>query len=398
MTRRQLLLSAGCLAGWAGAGCRNTGSRAPSAGRTAPASEPFTPSLAVSLFGVATKLRKRAGAGLAELGGLNRIIGVSIEEGGDASWPSLHVDDLAIALRSAYRTGPEYQEAPGCSIDPREGAEDPWQMQKVRVFGMPFSCPMALRHVSVDYELKKASLGLTVLKAGLPSLFETGSDPISICADASKGNSESQQTFRFWFCPLVQDSPRFAQDGSAMWIEKPVGVQVLTEQEFLDQRAHRTGSKPAEGAALRFARAVSGLLAEGTLPQYAALRGDFRLLEAAKVMALMAHPVIGLAYFLSEHTLRAEKVPQYVGGLRREESGEVTCDNPVTERAEPGGMSYQAQESTRRYHRQVRGGVEASVSIAARDVRATSGELADVLDRVRKAKPSDDAAVWTVAA
>jgi hypothetical protein len=183
-----------------------------------------------------------------------------------------------------------------------------------------------------------------------------------------------------------------------MWIERPVGVQVLTEQEFLDQRAHRTGSKPAEGAALRFARAVSGLLAEGTLPQYAALRGDFRLIEAAKVMALLAQPVIGLAYFLNEHTLRAEKVPQYVGGLRREESGEVTCDNTVTERAEPGGMSYQAQENMRRYHRQVRGGVEASVSIATRDVRPGSGELADVLDSVRKAKPSDAAAVWAVAA
>ena len=407
MTRRELILSAGFLATWAETACQNAG-RAPRVGRAAPASEPFNPSLAVSLVGLAARFRKRGGAagGLAELGGLNRIVGVSIEESGDAlllghqepSWPSLHIDDLAIAMRSAYRTGPEYQEAPGCSIDPREGAEDPWQMQKVRVFGMPFSCPMALRHVTVDYELKKASLGLTVLKAGLPALFETVSDPVSVCADTGKSNDETKQVFRFWFCPLVAESPRFSQEGSAMWIEKPVGVQVLTEEEFLDQRAHRTGGKPAEGAPLRFARAVSGLLAEGTLPQYAALRGDFRLLEAAKVVALLAQPVIGLAYFLNEHVLRVEKVPKFVGGLRREESGEVTCDNTVSEKAERDGTSYEARERMRRYHHQVRGGVEASVPIAKRDVRAASGELGGVLDRVRKAKPSADAAVWTVAA
>jgi len=407
VTRRELLLSAGCLATWAGTACRNAG-RASRAAGAAPASEPFIPSLAVSLLGLAARFRKRGlvAGDLAQLGGLNRIVGVSIEEGGDAlllghrepSWPSLHIDDLAIALRSAYRTGPEYQEAPGCSIDPREGAEDPWQMQKVRVFGMPFTCPMALRHVTVDYELKKASIGLTVLKAGVPALFETASDPIAACADTGKAKDETQQAYRFWFCPLVAESPRFAHEGSAMWIEKPVGVQVLTEQEFLDARAHRTGSKPAEGAALRFSRAVSGLLAEGTLPQYASLRGDFRLLEAAKVMALLARPVIGMAYFLNEHMLRVEKVPEFVGGLRREESGEITCDNTVTEKAEPDGRSYHARESIRSYRHLVRGGVEASVLIAKQDVRATSGELGGVLDRVRQAKPSEDAAVWTVAA
>jgi hypothetical protein len=373
----------------------------------APASEPFKPSLAVSLAGLTARLRKRGGDALAQLGGLNRIVGVSVEESGDAlllghkepSWPSLHIDDLAVALRSAYQTGPEYGEAPGCSIDPREGAADPWSMQKVRVLGMPFSCPMALRHVSVDYELKKASLGLTVLKPGLPALFQSMSDPIAACADTRKANDETQQVFRFWFCPLVASSPRFSREGSAMWIEKPVAVQVLTEEEFLDQRAHRTGSKPAEGPALRFAHAVSGLLAEAALPQYASLRGDFRLLEAAKVMALLAQPVAALAYFLNEHVLRVEKVPKFVGGLRREESGEITCDNTVSEKAEAGSVSYVARERTRSYRHQVRGGVEASVTIAKQDVRAAGGgELGGVLDRVRQAKPSADAAFWTVAA
>src|SRR5262249_4099355 len=79
---------------------------------------------------------------LVQLGGMNRIHGVTIEPDGelvllgehDASLPPLHLDDLCIAMRNAYQVSSVYQGAPGCSIDPSPGAKDPWQIQTVRLF------------------------------------------------------------------------------------------------------------------------------------------------------------------------------------------------------------------------------------------------------------------------
>ncbi len=407
MTRRELLGGTGVLATWPGMGCRRSTKKAAGMSKAAPAAEAFDPTAALSLHGLAAALRNQRGAAFekwARLSGLNRLIGVSVEDDGDVlllghketSWPDLHIDDLAIALRSAFRAGLEYNEPPGCSIDPREGTEDPWRMQKVRVFGMPFSCAMAARLVAIDYELKKASLGLIVLKPGLPTLVEPVSDPISACADTKRTEREVQKAHRFWFCPLTADSSRFVQEERAIWIEKPIGAQVLTEEEFLDRNARRTGSKPAEGAALLFVRAVSSLLAEAALPQYAALRGDFRLIEAAKLVALLGTPAGALGYFLSEHVIRQEKVPAFVGGLWRDESGEITCENTITEKAMTGGTSYESHTALRKYRQRVRGGVEAQIRIASHDMRKSNGELGNVLRRVREAKPSKDAAVWTL--
>jgi hypothetical protein len=390
-------------AGFSTIGCRSRGKLA--AIPDDAALEVFRPTVALSLRAVAAAFREGGGGAVrvAHLGGLNRLMGVSAENNGDVwflghrepSRPAHHIDDLAIALRSAFQAGPRYQEPIGCSIDPREGADDPWRIQAASIFGMEPS-EMAARHVAIDYELKKASLGLTVLKPGMPSLMD-GAGRISDCAAAAAlPNGATETVHRFWFCPKVPDAPRFVRDAETIRIAKPVGAQVLTEEEFLDSKAHRVGARRAEGAAIRFAQAVSELLVSGELPQYAALRGDFRLIEAAKLAPLLGVRPSAVGYYLTGHAVREAKVPQFVGGLWREESSEFTCSNQVEETAIPGGTSYQSSADVRRRRQRVTGGVEARVPITERDVRAGNNELSAMMRRVREARPSADAAIWTV--
>jgi len=402
MTRRECFVLAG--AGFSSLACRVT---RPAAVRFADeVSGEFRAALAVSLRGLAASVL-RSGWGsprLANLGGLNRLAGVSVESDGDvylmgeaSAAPQWHVDDLAIALRSAFHAGSAYQEPIGCTIDPREGAEDPWTMQVARTFGIEPSA-MAARHVAIDYEMKKASLGLVVLKPGMPTLMDS-SDSVSNCAASVAPAKEATQTaHRFWFCPRVPDTPRFVRDGDAIWIHKPVGAQVLTEQEFLDSKAHRVGAKAADGSALAFAAAMTKLLEAGDLPQYAALKADFRLIEAAKLVPFLGVEPATLHYFLSQHQVRNEKIPAYIGGLWREESTEFTCANRVDEVPVSGGVSYQSHADIRKSHQRVIGGVSAQVPLAKTDVRPGTNELTAMMRRVRDAKPSADAAVWTVEA
>jgi hypothetical protein len=364
----------------------------------------FRPALAVSLRGVAASFLRGAAARVSALGGLNRITGVSLERDGDllllghkeSRLPALHVDDLVIALRSAFRAGSQYQEPIGCTIDPREGADDPWTMQVARTFGIEPSA-MAARHVAIDYEMKQASLGLISLKPGMPTLLDEPDGP-SGCAKSAKLAKESTETaFRFWFCPKVAQAPRFVREGGTLWIQKPVGVQVLTEQEFLDSKAHRVGGKPAEGSAVKFAAAMTGLLESGELPQYASLRGDFRLIEAAKLAPLLGVESDAIVYYLNDHVVRKEKVPAYVGGLWREETTEFTCQNKVEEIPDSEGVTYQTRADIRRSRQRVVGGVEASIPIAAKDVRPGHNQLSAVMTRVREARPAADTAIWTIA-
>lgn len=331
------------------------------------------------------------------------MTGLSAESDGDVlllghqipRQPAMELDDLAIALRSAYHAGPQYQEPIGCTIDPREGADDPWTMQKARSFGIEPSA-MAARHVAVDYEMKKASLGLIALKPGMPSLIEY-EDAVADCASAAHAKEETQTAHRFWFCPKVADAPRFARDGEAIWIQKPVSVQVLTEQEFLDSRAHRIGHKAAEASAVKFAEAMTALVESESLSQHAALRNDFRLIEAAKLAPLMGVEAGSLGYYLSEYAVRKANVPAVVGGLWREESAEFSCENQVEAMQEADGVSYRSRADVRRSHVRVVGGVEARVPLAARDVRPAANELSEVMRRVRAARPGADAAIWDVA-
>ena len=329
------------------------------------------------------------------------MIGISSEKDGDVfllghhdpQLPDYDADQLTISLRSAFRVGPRYQEPPGVSIDPREGAEDPWRMQKVRSFGMEDS-EMLARSLFVDYELKKASLGLVVLGPGVPSLVQ-GAAAAAACAD-KRPERAIESAYRFWFCPRVPEGTRFVRDGDAVWIQRPVGAHVLTDEEFLDQKAHRVGARAAEGASVRFVQAVTELVDGGKLPQYAALRGDFRLLEAGKLIALVGATDSTLGYFLHEHAVKPAKIPEFVGGLWREESSEITCANSITETPISNGVSYGSDADVRKSRLRVTGGVEARVPISDHDLHSMPRELSPVLAKVRAARTPADAVVWNV--
>lgn len=59
-------------------------------------------------------------------------------------------------------------------------------------------------------------------------------------------------------------------------IQKPVGIQVLTEKEFLDRTGHRLGATTASAEAQTFAQRVTQLLMSRTVPRYDTLVEDFR--------------------------------------------------------------------------------------------------------------------------
>lgn len=408
-TRRNLLKTL-TIAGGAGAACgRSSKSRDKRAADGQPsafqAEQEFQPTLAIALTALGEGLASKAGKELLALGGLNQIVGAMLDDDGEpillghhnANLPDFHADDLAIALRSAFRVGPEYAQAPGCTIDPREGAADPWQIQDVKVLGMPANSGMGARFVTADYDLKKASLGLIELKPGVPSLFDRSRFTPEACADASRENQQRESVHRFWFCARYAEAPRYVRSGSTAWIRKPVGVQVLTEKEFLDRNAHRTGGTTADDDAAAYARAVAGLLAPGELRRYDRIRGDFCLIEAARLVAELGARKESLDYLLTRHQLRQTPIPSHAGGLWREENGEIACENAIQETATANGISARSQTRVQKFHQRVRGGVEARIEVKKGDFEENPGLVNSVAGEVKRARPSKKAAVWKIA-
>ena len=202
---------------------------------------------------------------------------------------------------------------------------------------------------------------------------------------------------RFWFYPLYPPSPRFMEEESMVLILKPVGVQLMTEQEFLDRTGKRTGAAPASPLAERFAQVITELLASNQLPHYAQLRNDFRLIEVAQLLRFKHVPAQGLRYFLQDYPLTEVKTPTFVGGIRREERGEVVCDSEISERRVAHGALIGSMERVQRYHLTSRGGVEAKVELIQEQfVEKRSGVLTDLRRRVRTSRPSPQALLWPI--
>ena len=86
-------------------------------------------------------------------------------------------------------------------------------------------------------------------------------------------------THRWWFYPQSPaEGPRFLADAHSALILRPVQVQLLTEQEFLDRTGQRTGASPAMPFAEQFAREFSQRLAAESsavlFPSYPGLPPD----------------------------------------------------------------------------------------------------------------------------
>jgi hypothetical protein len=344
---------------------------------------------------------------LAHLGGMNRLHGCMTEPDGelvllgehDATLPPLHLDDLAVAFRNAYQVGPAYQGVPGCTIDPWPGTSDPWRIQMVQVFGMPAVAPMAARHVALDYELKRVSSGLVALGDGITSLYELTRSAIPPCAGLPHQEQRTAVTHRFWFYPRYPSPPRFLADEGMVLILKPVEVQLLTEQAFLDKTGRRTGAAPASPPAEQFAHLITQFLATHHAPHWTHLRSDFRVIEVGRLLRFQQVPAASLRYLLHEHRLTDVPVPAFVGGVRREERGDVVCASQITERQGPKGKRLESHEQIQQSHRTFRGGVEVQISLTADHfIQERSGVLSALRRQVRVSRPSPHTLLWPIAA
>src|SRR5262249_11021427 len=153
-------------------------------------------------------------------------------------------DDLTVSLRHGYQVSSVYQTGPpGCTIDPWPGAKDPWHIQRVQIFSLPPS-GLATRLISQDYALKRVTAGLQTL-GGIPSLYDLTRAATPLCTEPLEQEHRTEITHRFWFYPRIEASPRFLVDAGLVLICKPVGVQLLTEQMFLDKTGQQTPAGPA---------------------------------------------------------------------------------------------------------------------------------------------------------
>lgn len=335
------------------------------------------------------------------LAGINEIHGFLMEQDGEviligsrnATVPLLHIDDLVVAVRNAYQVSGEYQGIIGCTIDPWVGQEDPWRIQHVTVFGMPNS-RMAYRHVGIDYELKKISSGLMVLDR-VPSVWGMIREASPICQQGRE--SQIDATHRFFFYPRYPEAPRFKQDKNGVIILRPVGVQLLTEREFLDQRGERTHGEKATPQAEQFAQQITDLLETNKIRNYSQLRNDFRVIEVAKLLRFKKVAPGFLRFLLYDYQLSEVSVPSYVGGIHREEHGEAVCENQITESHVPQGIQVSAKAQISGYHLSSRGGVEAKVKLSPRQfIEDEGGHLAELRRRVRSSRPDPTSLAWTI--
>jgi hypothetical protein len=275
-------------------------------------------------------------------------------------------------------------------------AEDPWQLQTVTVLGMPH-VPMAARFVDLDYELKKVAAGLLSVSDVISSVYSLRRDALSWCAETREPADKTAMTHRFWFCPRLSPGPRYLADDLGMWIQSPVQVQVLTEEEFL-QHGRRVGAAPAHPTAQRFAASVTQLLATNEVARYAHMRQDFQVLEAAALMAFEQVPASSLRYLLEECPQRTVSIPALVGGIRRRESGEAVCQTTVSETVTGRQRTYALEEKVQQYALEFRGGVDAGIVVRREDrSRDTDAVLEGVRGRVKMSRPSADSWVWRLA-
>jgi hypothetical protein len=372
-----------------------------------------SPSLALSLrvlqeqAAKMTQARRPLSKPLAYLGGMNRIHGVMSEPDGevlllgerDPSLPiQIHLDDVSIAIRNAYQVSAAYQGAPGCTIDPWPEAQDPWRIQMVKILGMPPSA-MADRHVSLDYELKRVSAGLSAPGNGITSLYEMARMAAPPCAEGAKAGQQTSVTHRFWFYPRYSSPPRFLAEAGMVLIVKPVQVQLLTEQTFLDQTGKRTGAAPASSQAEQFAAMITQFLATHHSGLYGHLASDFRVIEVGKLIQYQQVPAASLRYLLLEHPVQEVPVQGFVAGVRREERSEIVCGAQITEQKVSHGVRIESHEQIQEHYQIFRGGVEARIHLAAEqftDERA--GVLSDLQRRVRASRLSSGAFLWPITA
>jgi len=172
-------------------------------------------------------------------------------------------------------------------------------------------------------------------------------------------------------------------------IEKPIGVQLQSEEEFM-RAGERIGGTAPQPAAQHFANSVTKLLATDEVRDYSHLRNDFRLIEVARLIQFTRVPENTLDCLL--HSLAIQRLPvrTRVKGICRRETGEVFCGGSSSENGRV------VRERIDQYRREFRGGVEGAVKVDSSDFGDDAGhKLAHTRQVVLACRP-DSGAVWPV--
>lgn len=263
------------------------------------------------------------------------------------NWPSLHLGDLVVALRDAWhlygrmRNGVIYLTNPGVSIDPdpqviarlgeigremnrggnMESALDAWQRicrlpQKVRVEGVPKNTRFAATMLTVDYDLKGLADGSEAMNIkGFHSLASRHMEAAKKAVQEGRAMNLSSMS-RFWFYPKKL---RVMADRNAAIIDKGFGLQVMTEEEYLDARGKITGKGRPHPLVGEFARDVTAYY-----DRIANERPAWRELENLAWMVALARTLryrdapdaarLDLSWLLTEFPMPSVSVPREVPG------------------------------------------------------------------------------------
>jgi hypothetical protein len=329
----------------------------------------------------------------------------------DPQRPQLHVEDLAVALRSAWFKYPEeqghsiYYPDPGCSIDPdpaviqelrnaakiilqgevEESALKNWgdvcgQPQAVRTMGIPARTHFAKVMVDADYYMKRLvdgseSLGL----GGLTSLLDmTMAQAKEEILQSGKTSIPIESMNRFWFYP---GQNQYAEDSGIVEIQK-CPVILLTELEFL-AKDKISGTGKVNPLARSFAESFStsyGQIAEKK-PLYYELEGLFRTVALAKI-AKFKNTVVDLEYLLDHLPLLQADIPRTLPGLSNARQFEHRWDVPngykIVQLCLPSC-----------------GGVDIGINVTASSFhRDQTGRLPRVKQALLSARSSSEALYW----
>lgn len=216
---------------------------------------------------------------------------VGIESG----QPTLQLDDLVVCLRNAYDGRGTF----GCSIDPRPEnlaatqrflassklTGGRWRtelrntlgLQDISIDGIDPKSHAARVLVEADYRMKLVGIGLEEGVLGLESYL----DMVGLDED---GNPPSMDVVRWWFA-MNYDALTTTEKRNAFEING-LGVQVMSETEFLARDGERVRSGKSTAPTARFAAGFTKEFEamQAKYPIYAELRNVFDLALVASLI------------------------------------------------------------------------------------------------------------------
>lgn len=331
--------------------------------------------------------------------------------------PVLYTENLVVALRNAWLKYAElkgdtyYYSDPGCSIDPnpavmRELQEladrsfslstaeemnlivERWhriceQPQSVRVLGIPFDTRFARTMVGADYYMKRLANGSESLGIdGFASLLDmsTAQAREDVLSDRNASHSLSSMN-RFWFCP---GENKYSYDDGIVFLQE-CPVVLLTEEQYLTKANQIAGRGRPDPLAGLFAQGFSDKYSEiaGLRPIYLELEALFRFVALAKIMNhKRVEEKVGLGYLLNDIPLQRIRVDRSLPGI-----------SSVKE--------FQHRKNREDGYEILRlcfpscGGVAIDIDMGSQHFeRETTGELAELGERILKSRPPGDPLYW----